>query len=454
MEFGARYFAERAYVFAGSLKRIPRPAAVFAAVLMSPLLAAAQMSVAETSFLKKCRDNIAPEARQLSPYIAAECLRELLENDAVLLNRLKEMSPGEISAILAYNNALVNLKGLLEDYEPDSPKLNYALEYVPPLRAMALGPEPEKIQAWAKIHNVLYRDDRQEEYSCGTTRQGAAEAKTESRVSAAMEQAAAGAAAYRAVNLEKKPVPSRINSSPVSTRTWDRLAARLLRVQNAVLTGPLAGEMRGTKAGDEIIAFFQDRRYSGRGLNILSFKIREYSGNSPVEPIAWWSPREKTLNISAKRVKEFIAWKGIDPDSLGAGGRRIRDLARYLAPHFIHEATHQRQAAWAGLNDLDFVRTIGKSYPSHLELETEAYSMAAAFVAEKAVGYGASYMAEIDSDSRTEAARFMRGGTEALRLIKGRGYTLKSFEGAASHQFHQILRIPRTAEKNTTNKTN
>lgn len=207
---------------------------------------------------------------------------------------------------------------------------------------------------------------------------------------------------------EFKPVP-------VTDRQASQITERLLKTdKDGKLTGYIADEMRGTKAGDEIIAFYEDPVYGKAGTNKLNFKIKKGEGKL-ANANGWWDGNE--LVVTHAMVDRFAADRGVTPKQMLESEALMKDFATYTAPVFVHEGTHQRQTAWEKSLGID--KFNAKEYsPYTMEKETEAFSMNAAFVAEKAKKGGAGYLSKIHEGDRADAERFLEDGVDGIRDTK------------------------------------
>ncbi|MBI4803233.1 MAG: hypothetical protein HY796_11995 [Elusimicrobia bacterium] len=231
---------------------------------------------------------------------------------------------------------------------------------------------------------------------------------------------------------EFKPVP-------LTNAQAGILSSKMASVKEGKFTGYLADEMKGTKAGDEIIGFFKNPKYAKTGYNDLNLKFEKGEGVT-ANALGWWSGSDKTTRVNTKMVDDFCARNKITPEQLLASDAHMKNLATYIAPNFVHETTHQRQDAWAKSNGLDFKKYAGgvTAAPYQMEDETEAFSMQAAFSAEKAKKLGPAYLAQLNYSHRFNAEKFMEDGVDALRTdIQPRYSSIDSMEGSAARELQQ-----------------
>jgi len=226
---------------------------------------------------------------------------------------------------------------------------------------------------------------------------------------------------------------------PITPAQSAQLSAKMGTVKDGKFTGYLADEVRGTKAGDEVVAFFGDKTYAASGGNKLNLKFEKGTGNLS-NALGWWSGDKKTTTVNTNLVDDYCAGKKITPEQMLKSDEHLKGVARYVAPNFVHETMHQRQDAWASRNGLDYIKYKGGStgQPYQMEMETEAFSMQAAFSAEKAKKAGPAYLAQISPSHRANAERFMEDGVDAMRTDKHKLYTgISSMQGASAQEFQK-----------------
>lgn len=214
--------------------------------------------------------------------------------------------------------------------------------------------------------------------------------------------------------------PAEFKPVPITKDQAARLAGNMATVdKKGKMKGLLADEMRGTKAGDEIIAFYQGKEHSAKGANRLNFGITKGTGKLE-GAIGWWSGTRHELMINSDVVDKFCEDRKITPAELLKSKALQKDLATYVAPVFVHEAAHQRQTAWTRAKGVDFLKTSdGKTFaPYQMEQETESFSMNAAFVAEKAKKNGPAYLSKLAWYDRADAERYLAEGVEGMRTEK------------------------------------
>lgn len=169
------------------------------------------------------------------------------------------------------------------------------------------------------------------------------------------------------VNLSgsaKDAASTAATKSADSGLTAEQCAQIAARVQDR-----LPAEIKGTKAGDAILQFYQDPEYKKAGTNTMTLNIQTAPG-----AVGYWDG--KAITFSKEFAESWMKEHGYTAEDLVKKDGPILELTRYVAPNFVHEATHQRQSAWAVAN---------KVYqPYQQDLEVEAFSMGGLFVIEKA----------------------------------------------------------------------
>ena len=223
---------------------------------------------------------------------------------------------------------------------------------------------------------------------------------------------------------------------PITPEQSALLSAKMGQVKDGKFTGYLADEMKGTRAGDELIAFFADKKYGEKGTNALNLKFEKGEGNLS-NALGWWSGSDKTTRVNSNLVDTYNTNHQITPEQLLASEQHLKGVARYVAPNFVHETGHQRQDAWSSYNGLDYIKYRGGSTgaPYQMEMETESFSLQAAFSAEKAKKLGPAYLEQINPSHKDNAIRFMEDGVDKLRTDKHELYpTISSMEGSAAKE--------------------
>jgi hypothetical protein len=220
------------------------------------------------------------------------------------------------------------------------------------------------------------------------------------------------------------------------------LGARLLKQgADGTLSGPLATEIKGTKAGDEILAFYKDKGFQKSGTNKLAFGFEQQKKGQ----FGGWNWYREDIKINSLLVNDWMQKNKVTPEMLMAGdpatNKYLRGLSEYLAPTFVHEATHQRQTAKDKARGIDLFKYKGKSNSYYqMEKETEAFSMDASFTAEKFSKLPKeqrdAYLERLDPFDKRNSEIFQKQGVDGVRLSNHKAYSDKeSLDGEASRQF-------------------
>lgn len=238
--------------------------------------------------------------------------------------------------------------------------------------------------------------------------------------------------------------PGAFTPVPITDAQAEQLGPRMGEVKNGKMTGALADEMRGTKAGDEIVAFLEDPKLAKTGGNKLQLKF-EKGTDGMEDALGWYSSNDKVTRINTSMVDKFCAERKITPEQLLKDDKAMRDLAAYVAPTFVHETAHQRQDVWNTQRGFNFLRwtdpdtgKVDKFSPYQMEMEAEAFGMNGAFVAEKTQKLGPGYLQKLDRIDRADAERYLEDGVDGLRKqYHGNSYTgIDSMRGEAARQIN------------------
>lgn len=231
--------------------------------------------------------------------------------------------------------------------------------------------------------------------------------------------------------------------TPLSPTDISNLGPRLLQQgKDGTLSGPLANQIKGTKAGDEILAFYKDKGYQGAGTNKLAF------GFEPMRKglFGGWNWVNEDINLNSELANDWMKKNKVTPAMLMQGdpakNKHLRGLSEYLAPTFVHEATHQRQTAKDKRDGIDLFKYAGKSNSYYqMEKETEAFSMDASFTAQKYAQIKdkkarEAYLDRLDPFDKSNMKVYQKQGVDGIRLSNHKSYSDKeSLDGHASKEF-------------------
>ena len=133
------------------------------------------------------------------------------------------------------------------------------------------------------------------------------------------------------------------------------------RIVTELLKTAVVKEVKGSIAGDKLLKFYKT--------NKLDIAIASCQNCN-----AKFEPSNNRIVFDSDLIQQYMRIKGIATEEL-LKGKEINNLAKYLAPMFIHEGAHQMQHAWADKNN------IYKPYTQ--EDEIEANSLEALYTIEK-----------------------------------------------------------------------
>jgi hypothetical protein len=227
---------------------------------------------------------------------------------------------------------------------------------------------------------------------------------------------------------------------PLSQDDIEKLGGRLLtQKEDGSLSGPLAKEIKGTKSGDEILAFYKDKAFQKAGTNKLAF------GFEPMEKgmFGGWNWYREDIKLNSELVNDWMQKNKVTPEMLFKGdpatNKHLAGLSEYLAPTLVHESTHQRQTAKDKREGIDLFKYGGKTNSYYqMEKETEAFSMDASFTAEKFAARGKAYANRLDPFDKSNMEVFIKQGVDGIRLSNHKSYSTKdSLDGEAAKQFVQ-----------------
>lgn len=164
--------------------------------------------------------------------------------------------------------------------------------------------------------------------------------------------------------LKKTDFPQTANFGHVSAAAGS-LTPKEAKAVSALLQTALLKEIKGTIAGDTVANFLKKHP-----LSIKIKAIDTYSG--------YFDPDTKAIIFSKNMmVKDWIEGSGYTSEDLLTKPEAIKEMARYLAPLFVHEATHYDQVIWYESKNL--------SSPYSQDSEIEAMSVEALYAIEKSL---------------------------------------------------------------------
>ncbi len=130
-----------------------------------------------------------------------------------------------------------------------------------------------------------------------------------------------------------------------------------------MLKTALLKEISLTQAGKTVLDFYSK--------NALNLKIETCSGC-----YGKFEPSSDSIKLDTNLIQQFLRINKYKTENLLNGGSEpVKNLARFLAPVFMHETAHYIQSSWA--------KSRGVYFPYVQEKETEANYLQAAYVLEK-----------------------------------------------------------------------
>jgi hypothetical protein len=143
------------------------------------------------------------------------------------------------------------------------------------------------------------------------------------------------------------------------------------RLQAAFLSsGKNPGELSDTPVGREIINFYKTPG------NTLNLRIPTFQGPG-IPPGGRYSDSDKTLSITKQSIEWAMEATGVTQEQLidPKNAKAVGKIARFTAPTFVHEATHQAQSAWTRESKIP--------NPYILNMEDETFSKQSLFTLQK-----------------------------------------------------------------------
>lgn len=175
------------------------------------------------------------------------------------------------------------------------------------------------------------------------------------------------------------------------------------------LTGYLAGEIGGTKAGDETLAFYNTPRADGRNKLDLAF-----DRNKPGNFGTCYYRDPPYIRVNTRMIEDYARKRGVSAADIAEDEELMKGLAAYIAPTFVHEAAHHRQEVEERTLHPKFNNGMHRT----IEREVEAFGMGAAFTAEKMQKTGQAYALNSHPHAVRDAEIYLEDGVEALRARK------------------------------------
>ncbi|MFA6435337.1 MAG: hypothetical protein WCW52_11650 [Elusimicrobiales bacterium] len=131
----------------------------------------------------------------------------------------------------------------------------------------------------------------------------------------------------------------------------------------SMLNTAVSKELAGTRAGEEILAFYS--RHPKMNLSVRPCDTG-YSG---------YDPATGTILLDSETIQQFMRMNGYTADSLVTSAEQLRATAKYVSPLVVYQAAHQMRDSWA--------KKKGLYNPAVQESEIEAMSLEALYTLEK-----------------------------------------------------------------------
>lgn len=126
-----------------------------------------------------------------------------------------------------------------------------------------------------------------------------------------------------------------------------------------MLTGAVAKELAGTKAGDRALA-----------AGPLKIEVRPCDG-----AYSRYDAATGAIQLDSETIQQYMRMKGYTADSVMKSKEQVAEIAKYMSPSVVYEAAHKMQADWAAKQGV---------YKPHVqEDEIEAMSLEGVYTNEK-----------------------------------------------------------------------
>lgn len=215
-------------------------------------------------------------------------------------------------------------------------------------------------------------------------------------------------------NIEVDPKLKAAINSARSSLPQEVLPARERELLGGMLNSAVAGELKGTQAGDIAL-----RAFPG-GLRITVAPVTgAYSR---------YDAASGSIVLDSETIQQYMRIKGFTASSLMSSKAQLAEIAKYMSPVVVYEAAHKAQIDWAASK--------GIYLPATQENEIEAMSLEGLYTTEK-IKKDAAFLNILTSsrDFSTYAAKRMDIGTEyRSKRTKGFATTVRQryFSGTPS----------------------
>ena len=199
----------------------------------------------------------------------------------------------------------------------------------------------------------------------------------------------------------------------------------------ALLVPDLMDEIKGTRSGDRVLAFFKDQRYPAERREVR-LRIKSMEGD-------FGAYGSEGISVSREAIEDWMRERGVSDAADIVKDRRLQlELARFLAPTFVHEAVHQEQHAW--------LEKHGLPNRFYLEREYEAWSVGSIYILEKNASEsargGGGYLRSLHPLMVDRARRLYEDGLTGMRRFVAPVYSsMVSFDDFAAEDFEMNAAI-------------
>ena len=200
---------------------------------------------------------------------------------------------------------------------------------------------------------------------------------------------------------------------------------------SALLIPALQEEIRGTRSGDRVLAFFADQRYPVERREVR-LRIKSMEGD-------FGAYGSEGISVSRETIEDWMLTRGVSDAADIVKDRRLQlELARFLAPTFVHEAVHQEQHAW--------LEKHGLPNRFYIEREYEAWSVGSIYILEKNASEsargGGGYLRSLHPLMVDRARRLYEDGLTGMRRFVAPAYSsMVSFDDFAAEDFEMNAAI-------------
>lgn len=255
------------------------------------------------------------------------------------------------------------------------------------------------------------------------------------------------------------PKPS--GGKPSFTLSADDMAKLSGRLESSIMgeknpDGTYAGgELKGTKSGEKLLAFYNQKNDKGEPVNKLDFTVTKLNSDNTG---ADYCPtrcagscggcKVGQVRLNSTLVETWMKEKGVTAEMLldPKNDEYVKRLARYSAPTVVHEETHQQK------NREDLDNKIKEKY--QLDDEVRTFGAQSLFLKEKLSNPATEklYMKDLRPFDDTVLQKIETGGYANLKKYI-RYYDMHALEGASSQEFTRFEGMLKEANLRANDKT-